>query len=298
METKMKKQRFGARFIKNFWRELEKDNLALVTVVLLIALFLFIVIGQFFVPSNIGTMSDILNANLPPMSGGHILGTTDSGADFILTLIASAKNSIIIGFGVAIIITVISVVAGMIIGYFGGWIDWLSMRIIDFWLIMPLIMILAIIFSTAKGLSIWNLILILGLTSWPASVRLVRTLTLSEVNRDYVDAAKISGTPWYKILFTGIFPNISPTIISDFALTLATSIGIETSLTFLGFGLKQGTNSIGMMLTVLSQNSASTIYTQWWFWLPETIVLIILTVGVVILGQVARRASDQRQSVS
>ena len=69
--------------------------------------------------------------------------------------------------------------------------------------------------------------MILSVISWPANVRLVRTLTLSEVNRDYVEAAKISGTPWYKILFSGILPNISSTIISDYALTLAGSIWID-----------------------------------------------------------------------
>lgn len=295
---KIKNNRFGSKFLKNFWRELEQDNLALMAMILLIGLSLFILVGQFFVPNNIGTMSDIMSANLPPLTNGHILGTTDSGADFILTLIAAAKNSIIIGFGVATLITAISVVFGMIIGYFGGWIDWIAMRLIDFWLIMPLLMILAIIFSTAKGMSIWSLILILSIMSWPPNVRLVRTLTLSEVNRDYVEAAKISGTPWYKILFNGIFPNISSTIISDFALTLSGSIGIETGLTFLGFGLKHGTSSLGTMLTVLSGSSASSVYTQWWSWVPVTLVLIILTFGIVVLGQVARRAIDQRQSVS
>ena len=298
MENKTKKAIFGSRFFKNFWRELEKDNLALLALVLIVVLFLFVGIGQFFVPADIGTMSDILNANLPPLTNGHILGTTDSGADFILTLIASVRNSIIIGFGVAILITIISLVFGMIIGYFGGWVDWLSMRLIDFWLVMPILMILAIIFSTAPGLSIWTLILILSLINWPANVRLVRTLTLSEVNRDYVQAAKISGTPWYKILFNGILPNISATVISDFALTLAGSIGIETGLTFLGFGLKHGTSSLGSMLTVLSDSSASAVYTKWWLWVPATLVLIILTFGIVVLGQVARRAIDQRQSVS
>ncbi|MGR8824763.1 ABC transporter permease [Leuconostoc mesenteroides] len=298
MEIKAKNNRFKSKFFKNFWRELEQDNLALMATVLLIGLSLFILVGQFFVPSNIGTMSDIMSANLPPLTNGHILGTTDSGADFVLTLIASAKNSIIIGFGVATLITVISVAFGMVIGYFGGWIDWIAMRLIDFWLIMPLLMILAIIFSTAKGMSIWSLILILSIMSWPPNVRLVRTLTLSEVNRDYVEAAKISGTPWYRILFNGIFPNISSTVISDFALTLAGSIGIETGLTFLGFGLKHGTSSLGTMLTVLSGSSASSVYTQWWSWVPVTLVLIILTFGIVVLGQVARRAIDQRQSIS
>ena len=282
---------------KNFWRELERDGLGLNDLILLIALFLFIFIGQFFVPSDIGTMSSILNANLPPLTNGHILGTTDSGADFILTLIASAKNSIIIGFGVATLISVISIVFGMMIGYFGGWVDWIAMRVIDFWLIMPLIMVLAIIFATAKGVSIWSLIMILSVISWPANVRLVRTLTLSEVNRDYVEAAKISGTPWYKILFSGILPNISSTIISDYALTLAGSIGIETGLTFLGFGLKQGTSSLGSMLMVLN-GSASTIYVRWWLWVPVTLILIILTFGFVVLGQVARRAMDQRQALN
>ncbi|KAA8324508.1 ABC transporter permease [Leuconostoc carnosum] len=298
MDTKIKKNRFGSKFMKNFSRELAKDNLALVATVLLVALFLFIVIGQFFVPKNIGTMSDILNANLSPLTNGHILGTTDSGADFLLTLIASSRNSIIIGVCVAVLITVISVVFGMIIGYFGGWLDWVAMRLIDFWLVMPIIMILAIIFSTAKGLSIWNLILILSVMNWPPNVRLIRTLTLSEVNRDYVEAAKISGTPWYKILLSGILPNISSTVISDFALTLAGSIGIETGLTFLGFGLKHGTSSLGSMLTVLSGSSASSVYTKWWLWVPVTLVLVIMTFGIVVLGQVARRAIDQRQSVS
>ncbi|GAP02175.1 oligopeptide transporter permease OppC [Fructobacillus pseudoficulneus] len=294
MQTK--KKHFGSKFWPSFWRELSNDGLGLTALILLISLFLLIFFGQFFVPSNIGSMSDIMNSNLPPMTNGHILGTTDSGADFILTLIASAKNSLIIGFGVATLVTLISIVFGMVIGYFGGWADWISMRLIDFWLVMPLVMILAIIFSTAKGLSIWNLILILAALSWPANVRLVRTLTLSEVNRDYVQAAKISGTPWYKILFSGILPNISSTIISDYALTLAGSIGIESGLTFLGFGLKAGTSSLGSMLTVLN-GSASTIYVRWWLWVPVTLILIILTFGFVVLGQIVRRSVDQRQSL-
>ncbi len=138
MKSTFNKQRLGSRFVKNFWRELEHDNLGLIATILLIVLFLFIFIGQLFVPSDIGTMSSVLDSNLPPLTNGHILGTTDSGADLLLTLIVAARNSLIIGFGVATLITLISVVFGMMIGYFGGWVDWLAMRIIDFWLLKPI----------------------------------------------------------------------------------------------------------------------------------------------------------------
>lgn len=159
-------------------------------------------------------------------------------------MIIGARNSILIGFAITIITSIIGVGLGIISGYYGGMIDNILMRIVDFIMILPIMLIIIVFVSVIPKYSIWSFIWIMCAFYWVGKARLFRSKTLSEGRRDYVSASKTMGTSDFKIMFREIMPNLSSLIITNLTINFAANIGIETTLTFLGFGLPQSVPSL------------------------------------------------------
>lgn len=274
-------------------REFLKDKVALVSAIILIAIFLTVIIWSFFIPSSAVTDVNIINQYLAPGTSGHILGTDEQGRDQVLMLIASAKNSLLIAFMITVIGQVVGIIMGLITGYFGGIIDTIIMRIIDFWIILPFLMIIIVLVSIVPKYNEWTLIWIIGLFAWQGTTRLIRSKVLSEADRDYVRASKTSGSSNLMIMFREILPNLASIIIVDSTLTFAGNIGIETTLSFLGFGLPNGTPSLGTMVSAATDPTV--LSGKPYVWVPPVIFIIVICVGISFVGQVFRRAADARQ---
>lgn len=274
-------------------REFLKDKVALVSAIILIAIFLTVIIWSFFIPSSAVTDVNIINQYLAPGTPGHILGTDEQGRDQVLMLIASAKNSLLIAFMITVIGQVVGIIMGLITGYFGGIIDTIIMRIIDFWIILPFLMIIIVLVSIVPKYNEWTLIWIIGLFAWQGTTRLIRSKVLSEADRDYVRASKTSGSSNLMIMFREILPNLASIIIVDSTLTFAGNIGIETTLSFLGFGLPNGTPSLGTMVSAATDPTV--LSGKPYVWVPPVIFIIVICVGISFVGQVFRRAADARQ---
>ncbi|KRM72793.1 ABC transporter permease [Lacticaseibacillus brantae] len=274
-------------------RELRHDKGAIVAVVVVALILLTTIIGGFVIPH-----SDLVDANIldrlgAPGVNGHILGTDSSGRDILKYLIVGARNSIGIGVSVAVITEVLGIIIGITAGYFGGILDEVVMRVVDFFMVLPTLLMIIILVTIVPNFNALSLILIISSFGWMGTTRLIRSAVLSQSERDYVAAAKTSGTPSWKIMFGEVMPNISSLIITDFVLAVAGNIGVETGLSYLGFGLPPDTPSLGTMIAYA--NDPDLILNSPWMWLPAALLLLVLTLSINAFGNALRRAADSRQ---
>lgn len=275
-------------------REFKKDQVAQFALILLALITIAIFIGALFVPRASFTDVNIMDQYLAPMTDGHIFGTDNGGKDIFALLLVAARNSLTIAFFVTVLILAIGTIGGLVTGYFGGKFDLIFMRFIDFMTILPVMMIIIVLVTVVPNYNMWTLMVIMTLLGWFNTVRLIRARTLVETNRDYVRASKTSGTSNIKIIFREIFPNLSSLIIVEATLMFAGNIGLETSLSFLGFGLPASTPSLGTLINYATD--PETMTARPWVWVPAAVVILLYTLLIMLIGQALRRVADQRQA--
>ena len=277
-------------------REIRNDKLALYSSIILVILFVGVYVTAMFIKKTSYVDVNIMDQYLAPLTNGHLLGTDVGGRDIILMLIISARNSFNIAIAVTLFTLFVGNVLGVTTGYFGGKVDFIFMRFTDFVMILPNLMIIIVLVTIIPKFNAWSLIGIMCIFSWIGTTRLIRARTLTEVNRDYVRASKTSGTSNLKIMFREIWPNLSSIIIAESTLVLAGNIGLETGLSFLGFGLPAGTPSLGSMVS--EATNPQTMTAMPWTWVPATVLIVIVILGTIFIGQALRRVADQRLSTN
>lgn len=275
-------------------REFKKDKLAMFSLSLLIVLLLVIFIGSIFFFDQSDVMKvHILNRYKAPGVAGYFLGADEGGRDVFGQLFIGARNSIIIGFSVTILTGIIGIGLGIISGYYGGIIDNVIMRIVDFIMVLPINMIIIVFVSVVSTYNMFTFVLIMSAFSWVGKARIFRSRTLSESERDYVNASKTLGTSDLKIMFREVMPNLSSLIIVNSTLNFAGNIGIETGLSFLGFGLPPTTPSLGTLIGFAT--SPDVIENKTWVWLPASLLILVLMLSINYVGQALQRAADSKQ---
>ncbi|MHA1712719.1 MAG: ABC transporter permease [Candidatus Ranarchaeia archaeon] len=210
-----------------------------------------------------------------------LMGSTDTGADVYSQLLYGTRASLIIGITATAIAVSLGVVVGMIAGYFGGKIDELLMRIVDFLLViprLPMLMVLAMV----MGSSITNIILILGLLGWDGTARLIRSQVLSERNKAYVDSARAVGASDTYIIFRHILPNVTPLLFVQITLGVVGAILSEAGLSFLGLG-DPASASWGIMLQNAFYGGAL-LNKAWWFVIPPGLGILFLSLAFTFVG--------------
>ena len=224
---------------------------------------------------------------------GFYLGADSGGRDILGQLIIGARNSIIIGITITILTSGIGIVVGLVAGYYGGIVDDLIMRLIDFIMILPQLMLVIVFITIVPKYNIMSFVFIMTAFYWVGTARLIRSKALSESRRDYVHASKTMGTSDLKIIFREVLPNISSIIIVDSTLALAGNIGIETGLSFLGFGLPPSIPSLGTLVGYATDPEV--LSSKLWIWLPASILILIMMLCINYVGQALKRAADARQ---
>lgn len=274
-------------------REFLKDRIALAALIILTLIFLFIYIGPFFINEATALKVNILQRYKAPGVNGFLLGSDEGGRDVFAILVIGARNSVTIGFTITILTCIIGIIVGLISGYYGKWVDTTLMRIVDFIMILPTLMIIIVFVTVIPNYTLFHFILIMTLFYWVGSARLFRTRTLQEASLDYVNASKTLGSSDLQIMFREILPNISSLIIVNLILRLAGNIGIETGLTYLGFGLPYTTPSLGTLIS--AAKTQDIIENKMWVWLPATILILVMMLCINYIGQAFQRAADARQ---
>ncbi|MED4360321.1 ABC transporter permease [Geobacillus stearothermophilus] len=274
------------------WREVVRDRLALGSLIIL-GILLSIVYGvSLFLDQEEIVKVDFLSIYSPP-SAEHWLGTDYGGRDVFGQLIIGARNSFTIGLAITLITGAIGLIVGLVAGYFGGWIDNVIMRIIDFILVLPFLMLVIVFVAIVPKYNVLTFILIMSAFLWTGKARLIRAKTLAEREMDYVSASKTLGTPDWKIIIFQILPNLSSIIIVNLTLNLAGNIGIESGLTYLGFGLPESTPSLGTLVSYAT--NPDVLQNKWWVWLPASLFILVMMLCINFIGQALKRAADARQ---
>ncbi len=224
-----------------------------------------------------------------PPSPTHWFGTNAIGQDLLAQTLRGMQKSLLIGMAVAFISTVIAATVGAIAGYFGGWRDRTLMWIVDLLLVVPSFLLIAIVTPrTRESGSILWLIVLLACFSWMISSRIVRGMTMSLREREFVAAARYMGVSNWRIIVRHIVPNVASILIIDTALNVGLAILAETGLSFLGFGVQPPDVSLG---TLIADGTRSVTTFPWVFLFPAgVLVLIVLCANLV--GDGLRDALD------
>ncbi|EFG29305.1 ABC transporter permease [Fusobacterium periodonticum] len=276
-------------------REFKKDKIALFSFFAVTIFIIAVFVASMFINLQQLQTVDIFRKYETPSFNNfwNFFGRDSGGRSVMGYVIVGARNSITIGVIITIVTTFIGLFVGLCMGYYGGKIDAWGMRIVDFISIMPSVMIIIVFVSIVPKYGIFQFILIFSMFYWTRTTRLARSKTLSETRRDYVNASKTMGTSDLKIMFSEILPNISSIIIVNGTLALASNIGIEVALSFLGFGLPAATPSLGTLISYASKPEI--IQYKAYVWLPAALVLLFMMLGINYIGQALRRAADAKQ---
>ena len=200
-------------------REFKKDKGAFAALITLSAILVFVIVFNIYIRVSGDYKSyfdvDLLNIFLKPGEDGFLLGTDVGGHSVFGWLMMGMLNSILIAVAVTFITITFGTMVGLVIAYYGGRVDNLVMRFVDFMVIIPVLMVIIVFVSIKRDYGIGLFIFILSAFAWMSSTRLVRSKALSESRRDYVLASKTMGTPYWKIMLKGILPNNSSIIVVE-----------------------------------------------------------------------------------
>lgn len=279
--------------LKVVWREFKKDKLAMASLIVLVGIIVVTFVWAFTIDREELMQISLYDEFAQPGTNGFILGADQGGIDILGQLILGTRNSLTIAIAITLITGVLGVGIGLAAGYFGGIVDAIIMRIMDFYMTLPTLMIIIVFVTIVPKYNVTTFVLIMSAFLWVGTARLIRSKVLSEGKRDYVSASKTMGTGNFAIMLKGILPNISSLLIVELTLNFAGNVGIETGLTYLGFGLPPNVPSLGTLVGAAS--NPVVLENNWWVWLPASILILVLMLAINYVGQALRRAADSKQ---
>lgn len=219
----------------------------------------------------------------------HILGTDNLGRDILSRILYGSQISILVGVMSVVVAGFIGITIGLISGYFGGIVDNILMRLVDSFLAIPTILFALVILAIFDS-GVFTLIIVLGVTNWVNYARLVRGEVLTLKERDYVKAAHSIGVSNFKIIIRHLLPNVVSSFIVISTLSVATTIILEASLSFLGLGVQPPTVSWGSILS----DGRDYLATSWWLATFPGVAITITVLGIIFLGDWLRDVLDPR----
>jgi peptide/nickel transport system permease protein len=265
------------------------NPLALVGFVIILGILVVATLAPYIAPYDPNAI-DVKAILLEP-SALHYMGTDGLGRDVFSRMLYGARISLLVGIVAVGIATAIGVVLGALAGYYRGWIDVVIMRMVDVMLSIPtFFLILAVIAFLTP--SIWNIMIVIGLTSWMGVTRLVRAEFLSLREREFVMASQTLGAKDRRLIFKHLLPNSLTPIIVSSVLGVASAVLIESGLSFLGLGVQAPQASWGNILT----DGKEYIQFAWWLSLFPGLAILITVLGYNLLGEGLRDALDPRSA--
>ncbi|MGA9108903.1 MAG: ABC transporter permease [Smithella sp.] len=271
----------------NFGETFYKNKLMLAGGGIILLLLIISLLSPWLAPYDPGQI-DLTNVLTSP-SMKHLCGTDQLGRDVLSRMIWGARISLMVGFVATGIAIIIGSILGAVSGYYGGWVDSVIMRFVDIMLCFPTFFLILAVIAFLEP-SIWNIMIIIGLTSWMGVTRLVRADFITLRERDFVKAARAIGASDMRIIFLHILPNSMASILVAATLGIAGAILTESALSFLGIGVQPPTPSWGNILTAGKDN----IDIAWWLSLYPGLAILITVVGYNLLGEGIRDLLDPR----
>lgn len=266
-------------------RMARQNKLAAFSAVLIALVLLLAVFAPLIAPYG-EAEQDVL-ARLQPPSAAHWFGTDELGRDVLSRILYGSRLSLAIGILPSVISLVIGIVLGLLAGYFGGWADYVIMRLADVMLSVPSLLLAMVVMYTL-GSSTVNLFVALSMVGWASVARVVRSQTLSLKESEYVEAAQSIGVSRFNIMRRHILPNCVPSLIVLFTLNVPAAILSESSLSFLGIGAQPPAASWGLMVN----QSKQFLFTQPWLALAPCVAIMVVVLAFNFLGDGLRDMLD------
>jgi peptide/nickel transport system permease protein len=263
-----------------------RKRLAMFGLVMLVLLFLLAFVGPYL--SQWTYTDHDFEAFLQGPSVDHWFGTTQTGGDVYALTLRGMQKSLIIGLLVALFSTGLAAVVGSFAGYFGGWVDRALMWFVDLLLVLPAFLIIAILSPTFRGKTWLVFVILLAAFLWMVTARIVRGMTISLREREYVMAARYMGVPPHKIIFRHILPNISSLLIVDATINVSAAVISETGLSYFGFGVQPPDVSLG---TLIADGTPAAVTYPWLFGFAAGL-LVAIVLAANLVGDGLRDALD------
>jgi len=273
------------RRLHTTWKVFRETRVGLVGVGIL-SFFVVMALAS-FIPPLIDDMYIPLYGNDPSIIGlsepslRHLLGTDYFGRDLLSQLLEGAKWALIVGVTAATASVVLGTVIGLISGFYGGIVDTLLQRTADIMMSLPAFAMILVVGSVLEGISIWNIVILIGIMGWPGTSKVIRSQVLSLRERPFIESARVSGASNFRIIFRHIAPNVLPLSFLYMAFGVTGAILLEAALSFIGMGDPM-TVSWGMMLQWCR---ASGFAFQAPFWMiPPGVCITLLALGFYLVG--------------
>ncbi|GAA2469820.1 ABC transporter permease [Streptomyces mauvecolor] len=268
--------------LARFWRSYRTHRaglygLAGLAVIALIALTAPLTVGE-----DVQSVTSAPGTALESPSGQFPLGTDQFGRSLLGLLIWGARISLAVGLLAAALSVAIGTLVGILAGHYGGWLSTALMRITDWFLVMPTL-VLAIVLATVMSHSLWTVILAIGVTSWPTTARLVRAQTIAVESRPYIERARALGGGHGHIMSRHVLPNVLPLVLAQTTLGISNAILTEATLAFLGLGDPTVVSWGGMLQDAREAGAVSSGH--WWYLAPPGIAIALVALSFTLCGR-------------
>ena len=261
--------------------------------VAIIVFFAVLAIAPALFVGPLETVTSASGKRLEPPSSTHLLGTDNLGRDVLNLTVHGARISMLIGFLATIVTLVIGAVLGIVSGFVGGRTDTVIMRITDFFLVLPTFVLALIIapivldiIGTGEILGIrttlFVIVIVIGITSWATTARIIRSQTMSVKERAFIDRARVIGSGPWRMMRVHILPNVTGLIVANAVLIFAGAILTETTLAFIGLG-DPFAPSWGQILGA-SQDAGAPGLGAWWWYVPPGICIVLVVLAFTLIG--------------
>ncbi len=264
--------------LSDAWKRFRKNTLAVIGLIMVLLLFAVSFLAPVLAPYNPTEINTKLILVGPSLA--HPFGTDQLGRDVLSRMIYGSRISLKVGFVAVGIATIIGLLLGSFAGYYGGWVDNVIMRFVDIMLCFPSFFLILAVIAFLEP-SIWNIMIVIGVTGWMGVARLARAEFLSLRERDFVMAARATGARDYHIIFIHILPNALAPVLVSATLGVAAAILTESALSFLGLGVQPPDASWGNILTQGKDN----IQIAWWLSLFPGLAILFTVMAYNLLGE-------------
>jgi peptide/nickel transport system permease protein len=270
------------RSLSRIWRTYRRNRLGMTGLVILLFFVLVAAVGPaVYGPEWEDPTCSCTGDLFQPPSGTFPFGTDDLGRSVFALTIRGARTSLLVGFAATLISVLIGAVVGIVAGFYGRWSEIVLMRLTDWFLVIPFLP-LAIVLASILEPSLGVIILVIGITSWPSTARIVRAQVLSVKTRPYVERARALGAGGWHLVTRHILPNVGPIIFANTVLLIAIAILSETTLSFLGLGDPLSVSWGTILDAAFSAGAATT--GRWWWLVPPGAAIVLVVLAFTMCG--------------
>ncbi|MFF4146730.1 ABC transporter permease [Streptomyces sp. NPDC001698] len=288
------RQRRRASVVR-FWRQYRTHRAGLVGLAALVLCALVALTAPLTVGADVQSVTDAPGQPLESPSAHFPLGTDQFGRNLLGLVIWGSRVSLLVGLLAAVLSVAIGAVIGITAGHFRGWYATVIMRVTDWFLVMPTL-VLAIALATVMSRSLGTIVLAIGVTTWPTTARLVRAQTLAVESRPYIERAKALGGGHWHVMSRHVLPNVMPLVLAQTTLIISSAILAEATLAFLGLGDPTVVSWGGLLQDAREAGAVSS--GDWWYLVPPGIAIAVVALAFTLCGRAVEAVLNPRLGVS